>query len=125
MAKVLQFPKKVASPPSFDVIKGAKRAKAAAAARGPGLRSVMSVAWMVLRLPLFLLLYWFRLPVMLVCNLISIPTLLAFLFSWYAFPDKTHMIAAFGVTSFVAFVVLWCYDYVLMSLSPQEMMRTL
>ena len=89
------------------------------------MRGMLVFAWMLVRVPLFLVLYWLRLPVMLVCNFVSIPMLFLFLFSWYAFPDKTHMVVAFGVVSFGAFVILWTYDYVLMLLSPQELVRTL
>ena len=89
------------------------------------LSSLLAFAWMLVRIPLFLVLYWVRLPIMLVCNVVSIPTLFAFLFSWYAFQDKTRMIAAFAAVSFTAFVVLWVYDYVLMLLSPQDMVKTL
>ena len=86
---------------------------------------LLVLAWMLVRIPLFLVLYWLRLPVMMVCNLVSIPTLFAFLFSWYAFPDKTRMIVAFATVSFTAFVVLWAYDYVLMRLSPQDLVKML
>ena len=86
---------------------------------------LFAFAWMLVRVPLFLVLYWLRIPVMLICNVISIPALFAFLFSWYAFPDKTRMIVALAAVSFTAFVILWAYDYVLMLLSPQDMMKTL
>lgn len=86
---------------------------------------VGTLLWSIVRVPLFLVLYWLRLPVMLVCRLISAPALLAFLFSLYAFPDKHAMVTGFGVLSFGAFVGLWLYDTLLMWLSPQDMMRTL
>lgn len=79
----------------------------------------------IIRLPVFLILYWLRLPVVFVCNLISIPMLCAWLFAWYAFPDKTHMVWGFATLSFTAFVVAWCYDFVLMAISPQDMQRML
>lgn len=79
----------------------------------------------IIRLPVFLILYWLRLPVVFVCNLVSIPMLCAWLFAWYAFPDKTHMVWGFATVSFTAFVVAWCYDYLLMAISPQELQRLL
>ena len=86
---------------------------------------LFAFAWMLVRVPLFLVLYWLRLPVMVICNAVSIPALFAFLFSCYAFPDKTRMIVALAAASLSAFVVLWLYDYVLMLLSPQELSKTL
>lgn len=125
MANVLKFPKKF-KPPRVSRVMAAdiERIKATAPARNT-LLGVLAFAWMLVRIPLFLVLYWLRLPVMLVCNFVSIPALFAFLFSWYAFPDKTRMVVAFGVVSFAAFVVLWAYDYVLMRLSPQDLVKTL
>lgn len=86
---------------------------------------VGTLLWSIVRVPLFLVLYWLRLPVMLVCRLISVPALLAFLFSLYAFPDRHAMVTGFGVLSFGAFAALWLYDTLLMWLSPQDMMCTL
>lgn len=125
MANVLKFPKKF-KPPRVSRVMATdiKRIKASAPARNT-LLGVLAFAWMLVRIPLFLVLYWLRLPVMLVCNFVSIPTLFLFLFAWIAFPDKTRMVVAFGVVSFVAFVVLWTYDYVLMLLSPQDLVKTL
>lgn len=125
MSNVLKFPKKFQGPP-VERLKRIDLAglKAAAPSRAT-LRGVLGFAWMLVRLPLFLVLYWLRLPVMLVCNFVSIPALAAFLFAWYAWPDKTRMVVAFGVVSFVAFVVLWTYDYVLMALSPQDLVKSL
>ncbi len=76
---------------------------------------------MVIRYPLFVILYWLRFPVMLVCNLISIPLLFAWLFAWYAFPDKTPMIWGFGLASLGAFMITLWYDLILGFLSPTEL----
>ena len=89
------------------------------------LGGLFAFGWMLLRIPVFLVLYWLRLPVMVICNAVSIPALFAFLFSWFAFPDKPRMIVALAVASFGALVVQWVYDYVLMLLSPQDMMKIL
>lgn len=78
-----------------------------------------------LRVTVFLVMYWMRMPVKFVCGLISVPMLLAFLFSMYAFPDKTNMIWLFGIFSFTAFAVSWAYDFILMALAPQDMMMSL
>lgn len=81
--------------------------------------------WKVVRVPLFLVLYWLRLPVILVCNWVSTPCLLLWLFTWYAFPDRPHMVWAFFWVSFAAFVVAWAYDGVLIALSPEATVRVL
>lgn len=125
MSNVLKSPKRLQGPP----VERPKRIdlaglKAAAPSRVT-LRGVLGFAWMLVRLPLFLALYWLRLPVMMICNLVSIPTLAAFLFAWYAWPEKTHMVVGLGVVSFLAFVVLWTYDFVLMALSPQDLVKSL
>ena len=86
---------------------------------------IAAVAFMVLRVPLFLVLYWLRLPVVLLCNFISVPTLFAFLFTLMAYRDKTHMLVAFGVVSLLSFVIAWAYDYVLALLSPQDTIKIL
>ena len=125
MSNVLKFPKKVQGPPVERLKRIDLAALKAAAPSRASLRGALAVAWMLVRLPLFLVMYWLRLPVMLVCNFVSIPALGAFLFAWYAFPDKTRMVVAFGVVSFVAFVILWAYDYVLMALSPQDLVKSL
>lgn len=81
--------------------------------------------WKAVRLPLFLVMYWLRLPVVLVCNWVSTPCLLLWLFTWYAFPEKPHMVWGFCFVGFAAFVVAWLYDLVLMALSPEETIRVL
>ena len=126
MSNVLKFPKRMKSPSPLNVTgpdSDIARIKATAPRRDTT-RGVLAFAWMLIRLPVFLVLYWLRLPVMLVCNFISIPSLAAFLFSWYAFPDKTPMVVAFGVVSFLAFTLMYFYDFVLMALSPQDIVRT-
>lgn len=86
---------------------------------------VLGFVWRVLRLPLFLVMYWLRGLVILLCGAVSVPALLLWLFSLYAFPEKTYMTWGFGVISFGSFVLMWAYDYILMALSPQDMMRSL
>jgi hypothetical protein len=79
---------------------------------------------MAVRYLLFLIMYWLRGPVTLVCGMICFPMLLAWLFALYAFPDKTHMVWGFGVMSFSTFVLMWVYDLVLMALSPEDIILT-
>ena len=81
--------------------------------------------WTIVRVPLFLVLYWLRAPVMLVCNMISFPLLLMWLFSWLVWPERTVMVWGFAAISFGAFVVIWLYDSLLMALSPDDVVRTL
>ncbi|MDR2031389.1 MAG: hypothetical protein LBP86_03825 [Azoarcus sp.] len=85
---------------------------------------VFAGLFLLLRLMIFLLMYWLRTPVIFLCNLVSIPMLLAWLFSLYAFPDKTVMVWGFGIMSFSAFVISWAYDFILMLISPQIMITT-
>jgi hypothetical protein len=122
MTKVVQFPKAKQPVPQSDLSMDHNNADMP---RGATVKTLLSWALLLVRLPLFLVLYWLRLPVMLVCNLISGPLLLAWLFAWYAFPEKTVMVWSFATMSFAAFAVMWLYDLVLMLLSPQELIRTL
>lgn len=94
----------------------------------PGVETVTAVLaclWLIARIPLFLVMFWLRLPVLLVCNLISGPMLFAWLFAWYAFPEKTAMVWGCAAFSFVAFFVSWLYDVILMLISPFDMLKTL
>lgn len=123
MSNVLNFPKKYKRLP---VITEQERARLKATQpKLEGRFNLFTFVWLAVRLPLFLVMYWLRMPVMLICNIVSIPALGAFIFTWYAFPEKTNMMIGFGVLSFVAFALFYFYDYVLMALSPQELIRTL
>jgi hypothetical protein len=93
--------------------------------KGSTVKAVFAWLFLLVRLPVFLVMYWLRMPIIFLCNLISIPMLLAWLFSWYAFPDKTNMVWGFAIISFVAFVFSWLYDFILMAIAPQDMMMTL
>lgn len=93
--------------------------------KGSTVKTVLFWAWYLLKLPLFFVMYWLRMPIIFLCEIISVPFLLGWLFSLYAFPDKHQMIWGFAIISFVAFLVAWIYDFVLMMLSPQQMIKTL
>lgn len=120
MGNIVRFPrsKRALPVPELDV-EEIRKPRAATA------KAVFVWLFRVLRLFVFWVMYWLRLPVIGVCNLVSVPTLLAWLFSLYAFPDKTAMVWGFGIVSFTAFVVSWVYDFILMMLSPQDMMKSL
>lgn len=125
MSNVFNFPTRIKKPRVSRVMSADIRRLKSALPPLQTLRGLLAVAWLIIRVPLFLVLYWLRLPVMVVCNFVSIPALVAFLFAWYAFPERTNMVIAFGVVSFGAFAVLWIYDFVLMALSPQDTVRML
>lgn len=122
MGKLLKFPGQSAKPLPVDLSGDAiKRAlPRAATLRGGAL-------WLLrfVRVPVFLVMYWLRLPVQFIAGIISVPMLLAWLFSLYAFPDKTTMVWGFGFASFAAFVAGWLYDFVLMAIAPQDMVQSL
>lgn len=122
MSNVRMFPKTKRPIPVADI--DVDKIKAAMP-KGMSVLGVLSWVWFLVRLPLFLVLYWLRLPIVFICNLISVPALLAWLFTLYAIPDKPLMHWLIGGLSFAAFVVSWFYDYVLVALSPQDIMRTL
>lgn len=125
MSNVFKFPTRIKKPRVSRVMSADIRRMKSALPPLQTLRGLLAVAWLIIRVPLFLVLYWLRLPVMVVCNFVSIPALVAFLFAWYAFPERTNMVIAFGVVSFAAFAVLWIYDFVLMALSPEDTVRVL
>lgn len=54
----------------------------------------------IVRLPVFLVLYFLRAPVVLLCSVLYLPLFLLALFAWYAFPEKPQMWGSFGVVSF-------------------------
>lgn len=102
-----------------------ERIKASVPRAGSALKKGFAWLWFILRLPVFLVMYWLSTPIILLCDLISTPMLFLWLFSLYAFPEHHTMVRAFGFVSFLAFVIAWTYDFVLMSIAPQNMMRTL
>lgn len=118
MGNIVRFPKHAEAPqhaePNAEAIEADEQLRASLAG---------ALAWPLraLRLPVFLVLYWLRLPVLLVCNLVSVPAMLAFVAGlWIAShaPQYYPMVWAVGAVSFVAFVLRWCYDLLLMWLDP-------
>lgn len=122
MGDLLKFPRPGAKALPVNLSADAVRRALPSGAKVRG-----AAAWVLrfVRLPVFLVMYWLRLPVQFLCGLVSVPMLLAWLFALYAFPDKTSMVWGFGFTSLAAFVVGWLYDFVLMAIAPQDMMQTL
>lgn len=123
MSNVFQFPK-AASPPPEEVVQVQETVEVSAPQRETA-RGFLPLLWACVRVPLFLVLYWLRFPLALLCRFLAAPVMLIFLFTLWAFPDKTNMHIGLGVVSFIGFAGLWLYDWLLMALSPQEMMRTL
>lgn len=124
MSNVVKFPKAKRGLPALDLDAAKIKAKAAMP-KAATIKGVLAWLLLLVRVPVFLVMYWLRLPVMFVCNLVSVPMLLAWLFSLYAFPDKHAMVWGFGIVSFAAFVMGWMYDFILMAIAPQDMMMTL
>ncbi len=112
MSNIVKFPKRLARPAPEQI-------EAASADEMPPHRSTLAKVGRILRTPLFLVLYWLRLPVLMVCRVVSVPLLFAFLAGLYFFPDHRHMAWAAAGVSFAAFVMQWLYDWLLMRLSPE------
>ncbi|MDF0606765.1 hypothetical protein HZU77_014040 [Neisseriaceae bacterium TC5R-5] len=123
MSNVIKFPKPKRS--LRVLVLDADKIKAAIIPKGSTVKATFAWLFLIVRLPVFFVMYWLRLPVIFVCNLVSIPMLIAWLFVLYAFPDKPAMVWGFGIISFVAFLIAWTYDFMLMALSPQDMIRTI
>ncbi len=119
MADVLQFPKPPKSTRRIRRLEPEQIGETGS--RRSAIKAVCALVWLLVRVPLFLVMYWLRGPVVLLCSAISTPMLLAFGFAWYAFPEKTAMVWGFGIISFLAFFVMWVYDFILMALSPHDM----
>lgn len=79
--------------------------------------------WRLLRLPLFLVLYWLRQPIVGLCNLVFAPILLAFL-AGVVFIDAASahrpVVWAFGDLSFAACALARLYDSILMALASED-----
>lgn len=122
MSNVVKFPR---TAPTVEVMSADQELPVEARSGWTVVAAVASGIWLLLRVPAFLLLYWLRLPILFVCNLVSLPALLLWLFCWYAFPDKLEMVWGFAVISFVAFALGWLYDWILVAIAPQDLVRML
>jgi len=120
MSNVVKFPKGRAHAP-------ASNCKAEGKTPLPGRKrcAACQALWAAFRVSLFLVLYWLRMPLVLVCSVVTLPMFLLAVFAWYAFPEKPQMFGSFGAVSFTAFVILYGYDLLLAWLLPQKMVRML
>ncbi len=89
------------------------------------IKNIFIFLYFIVQWPIFLLMYWLRLPIIFLCNILSLPMMFTWLFAWYAFPDKTNMIWGFAIVSLLAFSIGWIYDFILMLISPQNTMTML
>lgn len=87
--------------------------------------NMVKVLLAIVRMPVFLVLYFLRTPVIALCSVFYLPLFLLALFAWYAFPEKPQMWGGFGFVSFVSFALMYLYDLILGWLSPNELVRTL
>ena len=120
MSKILKFPERPQEQRCIEVDADSIEAEIQPHAMRAGV-----LAWLfgMVRLVLFLVLYWLRFPVMMVCNLVSVPALLAFLFGlWFSHhaPQYRAMVWGIGGLSFAAFLMRFAYDSLLMWLSPVD-----
>jgi hypothetical protein len=116
MTNIVKFPKQEQEQRG-DSMDGANQSRSK-------LAGVLAWLWAVVRLPLFLVLYWLRGPVVFLCNLVSVPAFLAFLFGLYFLPEHRAMVWGVGGMSFAAFAMRWAYDSLLMWLSPDRLVFT-
>ena len=74
-----------------------------------------------LRYVAFLLLYWVRGPLRFLLGLVAGGSLLVVPILWFGLnsPNKAEILASVAGAGFVAFVVMWIYDSLLLRLSPE------
>lgn len=75
----------------------------------------------IVRLSLFLALCLLRAPIVFFCRIISGPALLFCLLMTYAFPSEHALVRTLGILSFLTFLAVFGYDFVLMKLAPKRM----
>lgn len=120
MSNIVKFPKRPEAPQAAEL--DGDRIKAAIRLPRPTLPGFLAWLWRVLRLPLFLVLYWLRLPIVGLCNLVSVPAFLGFLAGFFLIPSGAPirgLVWFLGGVSLTAFVLAWLYDSLLMLLAPE------
>lgn len=124
MSKILKFPERPQEQRRIEF--DADSIDRIEAEKQPRSTLVRVLAWLlsVVRLPLFLVLYWLRGPVVFLCNLVSVPAFLAFFFGLYFLPEHRAMVWGVGGMSFAAFAMRWAYDSLLLWLSPDKLIFT-
>lgn len=120
---ILKFPKSKRTAPALQVDR--ERIKAAFPKAGSVMKKSFAWLWLIVRLPVFLAMYWLRTPIIFLLTRISAITLFCWLFSLYAFSEQHTMVRAFGFVSFGSFVLSYAYDFILAAIAPEDMMRTL
>lgn len=114
----LNFPRSKRSLPGLDL--NTDKTKRAIP-KIPPLKGVFAWLWLVVRWPVFLVLYWLRMPILMACNLVSVPLLFCFIFGMFALPEYYRsMVWGVGCMSFAAFALHWAYDSLLMWISPSD-----
>lgn len=120
MSNIVRFPKRPEAPQTAEL--DADSIKAAVRPPRPSLPALLAWLWRLLRLPLFLVLYWLRLPIVAVCNLTSGPAFMAFLAGLFlidAGSPHRPIVWFLGGVSFVAVSLGWLYDSLLLALAPE------
>jgi hypothetical protein len=106
-----------AQPPAPRIDAAKLRRHSATIARGAG-----GFAFGIVRLALFLPLLWLRRPIRFLLGLAIFGLFLAMPMIWFgmadANPQRTTLFAAAAGSWFGLLVFLWCYDSLLMRLSP-------
>lgn len=120
MGNIVRFPKRPETPQTAEL--DADSIKAAVRLPRPSLPALLAWLWRLLRLPLFLVLYWLRLPIVGLCNLVSVPAFLCFLAGFFLIPSGAPirgLVWFLGGVSLGAFVLAWLYDSLLLALAPE------
>jgi hypothetical protein len=119
MNKIVKFPIRSERLQSAELDAG--RIKATMRPQRLTLFGLLAWLWRLLRLPLFLVLYWLRPLIMAVCSLVSTPALLCFIASFFFIAGESPhraIVWVFGGVSFTAFALGWFYDSLLLALAP-------
>lgn len=120
MGNIVRFPKQPEGHPPTEL--DADSIKAALRPPRSTLPGLLAWLWRVLRLPLFLVLYWLRLPIVGLCNLVSAPAMLAFFAGFFLIPSDEPirgLVWFVGGVSLAAFALAWFYDSLLLALAPE------
>lgn len=118
MGNIVKFPKRPEGPQPAEL--DADSLKAAIRPPRPTLPGLLAWLWRLLRLPLFLVLYWLRTPIVALLRLVSGPALLCFLGGFFLLDvEHRHIVWVFGAVSFTTAALAWFYDSLLLALAPE------
>jgi hypothetical protein len=73
----------------------------------------------------FVALAWLRIPISLLCQVITAGCFIALALGFFIAPDKHQMLWLMAGMGFASFAFLWVYDMVLMWLSPVDTFMSL